>query len=86
MADNEFFSPARLAFGAFGAPPALISVRVTGEQPPRVGAVNDPGTREEPSPPKSLGGQDSCEEHNNEAENAEGGDAGGHTPTETFPR
>ncbi|ARM89834.1 tRNA(Ile)-lysidine synthase [Rhizobium sp. CIAT894] len=48
------------------AAPSVIPVLVTGIQPPRVGAVNDPTTHDESSAPKDLGALDSCDEHRNE--------------------
>ncbi|PDT12608.1 hypothetical protein CO655_05650 [Rhizobium sp. M1] len=41
---------------------------VTGIQPRRVCAVNDPFPVEESSAPKDLGALDSCDEHRNEGE------------------
>ncbi|NKM29762.1 hypothetical protein GFL82_35060 [Rhizobium laguerreae] len=45
---------------------SVIPVLVTGIQPPRVGAVNDPHRVSSFPAPKDLGALDSCDEHRND--------------------
>jgi len=67
---NASASGIRIEAVGLGTKPrsSLIPVLVTGIQPPRVGAVNDPTMREESPAPKDLGALDSCDEHRNEGE------------------
>ncbi|ANM12116.1 MULTISPECIES: tRNA lysidine(34) synthetase TilS [unclassified Rhizobium] len=58
-------SRATIGIEAQAARSSLIPVLVTGIQPRRVRAVNDP-VRGESSAPKDLGALDSCDEHRNE--------------------
>ncbi|TAV87838.1 hypothetical protein ELH93_00665 [Rhizobium leguminosarum] len=58
----------------FPVPTSLIPVLVTGIQPPRVRAVNDPKPQaEKSSAPKDLGALDACDEQRHQGEQASAG-------------